>query len=146
MKSRPKGKDEGLFAHGYGVRLVLQGIMFGILAILAFRMGEAQMGTLAGAQTMTLYVLAFSQVIQAFNMRSSKSLFKTGFFTNRQLNLAVLFSTVMMLLVLFTPGVMNVFGLVYLTPQLYLEGLGLILVPLVVMEFSKAVGLIKHAH
>ena len=48
-----------------------------------------------------------------------------------------------MALVLFTP-VSVAFGLVTLSPQLYLTGLGLSLIPLVVMELSKAFGLIKH--
>mgnify|MGYP000585759032 CR=1 FL=1 len=46
-------------------------------------------------------------------------------------------------LVLFAP-VSVAFGLVTLSPQLYLTGLGLSLIPLVVMELSKAFGLIKH--
>ena len=38
------------------------------------------------------------------------------------------------------------FGLVMLPWELYLLGLGLILVPLLAMEISKACGLIKHQH
>jgi Ca2+-transporting ATPase len=45
--------------------------------------------------------------------------------------------------VLFTP-VKVAFGLVTLPWQLYLLGLGLILVPLAVMELGKLFGLIKH--
>ena len=48
-------------------------------------------------------------------------------------------------LVLFTPAKIA-FGLVTLPWQLYLVGLGLILVPLVVMELSKLFGIIKHKH
>ena len=86
-------------------------------------------------------VLALSQVVQAFNMRSDHSLFKIGPFKNRTLNLAALASTALVLLVLFTPiGI--AFGLVTLPWHLYLIGLGLILVPLVVMEIGKLIGLI----
>ena len=38
------------------------------------------------------------------------------------------------------------FGLVLLPGWLYLVGLGLILVPLVVMELAKAVGLVRKRH
>ena len=48
-------------------------------------------------------------------------------------------------LVLFTP-VGIAFGMVTLPAWLYLCGLGLILVPLVVMELAKAVGLVKKRH
>ena len=92
---------------------------------------------------MAFTVLALCQIVQAFNMRSEHSLFKIGPFTNKNLNLAALASTALMAFVLFVPGVQNIFKLCYLTWQQYLIGLGLIFVPLVVMELSKALGLIK---
>ncbi len=145
MDKKPKPKDEGIFAHGLGIRIVLQGVMFAVLALAAFRIGEISTGTLEGGQTLAFMVLALSQVVQAFNMRSEHSLFKIGVFSNRTLNLAALASMVMMAVVLFTPvGV--AFGLVILPVKLYLVGLGLILVPLVVMEVSKALGLIQNKH
>ncbi|MGI6275083.1 MAG: calcium-translocating P-type ATPase, PMCA-type [Acutalibacteraceae bacterium] len=143
MRQKPKPKDEGIFAHGLGVRVVLQGLMFGILSLAAFWIGWQSTGDLAGGQTLAFMTLALSQVVQAFNMRSDRSLFKTGFFTNRRLNLACLLSVVLVALVLFTP-VSIAFGLITLSPQLYLIGLGLSLVPFVVMELSKAFGLIRH--
>lgn len=143
MQQKPKPKNEGIFAHGLGVRVVLQGLMFGVLSLAAFWIGWQSTGDVAGGQTLAFMVLALSQVVQAFNMRSERSLFKTGFFTNRRLNLACLLSIVLVALVLFTP-VSIAFGLITLSPQLYLIGLGLSLVPLVVMELSKAFGLIKH--
>ncbi|MBQ7976249.1 MAG: cation-translocating P-type ATPase [Clostridia bacterium] len=142
MERQPKPKNEGIFANGLGVRVVLQGIMFAVLSLIGFRLGESGTGTLAGGQTMAFMVLAVSQVIQAFNMRSSKSLFKTGFFTNKNLNLAVFASIMLVFIVLFTP-VRIAFGLVILPLKLYLIGLGLVLVPMVLMELAKAFRLIK---
>ena len=143
MKRRPKPREEGLFAHGFGVRTVLQGVMFGLLALAAYRMGEVATGQTEGGQTLAFMVLALSQVVQAFNMRSEKSLFKIGVFTNGTLNKAALLSVVMVLVVLFTPLSIP-FGLIRLPGSLYLKGLGLVLIPLLVMEISKAVGLIRH--
>ena len=48
-------------------------------------------------------------------------------------------------LILFTP-LGSVFGLIMLDLKLYLIALVLIFIPLVVMEFSKAFGLIKLSH
>lgn len=137
MAKKPKPKKEGIFAHGLGVRVILQGIMFAILSLIGFILGEKAMG-LEGGQTMAFMVLALSQTIHAFNMRSEHSLFKIGIFTNKTLNGAVLISVVLMLLVLFTP-VGIAFELVRLPWQLYLIALGLILVPVVIMELSKFV-------
>ena len=145
MDREPKPRGEGLFAHGFGVRTVLQGVMFGALSLIAFRLGEAGTGQEAGGQTVAFLVLALSQVVQAYNMRSEHSLFKIGVFTNHKLNWAALTSVLLVALVLFTP-LAGPFGLMRLPASLYLEGLGLIFVPFVVMEFSKAFGLIKHQH
>lgn len=143
MNRKPKPKDEGLFAHGFGVRIILQGIMFGVLSLVAYYIGETQTGMVEGGQTLAFMVLALSQVVQAFNMRSEHSIFKIGVFSNSNLNKAALVSILLVLLVLFTP-LSAVFGLIRLSNKLYLIGLGLIIVPVLVMEFSKAFGLIKH--
>ena len=143
MNQKPKQKKEGLFAHGFGIRIILQGIMFGILALFAFRMGENATGEIAGGQTLAFMVLATSQVIHSFNMRSEHSLFKTGIFGNSKLNGAALLSLLLVALVLFTP-VSIAFGLIKLPVKLYLIGLGMALIPVVVMELSKAMGLTRH--
>lgn len=145
MQKKPKPKDESIFAHGLGVRVVLQGIMFAALTLAGFVIGENTTGTLSGGQTMAFMVLSLSQIVQAYNMRSEHSLFKIGVFSNRKLNGACLISLLLVALVLFTPvGV--AFELARLPWTMYLVGLGLSLVPVLVMELSKAFGLIKHAH
>lgn len=145
MERKPKPKSEGIFAHGLGVRIVLQGLMFAILTLIGFKAGELATGALAGGQTMAFMVLSLSQIIQAYNMRSERSLFQIGIFKNHKLNWACLASILLVLLVLFTP-VGIAFGLVTLSVRMYLLGLGLALVPVLAMELSKAFGLIKHRH
>ena len=142
MDVPPKPKNEGIFAHGLGLRVVLQGVMFALLTLAGFVIGERFAGE-AGGRTMAFTVLSLSQIVQAYNMRTEHSLFKAGFFGNRKLNLSCLLSFVLVLLVLFTPA-NTVFALSYLPYYLYLCALGLSFVPLVVMEISKAAGLIKH--
>ena len=143
MDKKPKPKNEGLFANGLGIRVVLQGCMFAALTLIGFWLGEKQTGMLEGGQTLAFMVLALSQIVQAYNMRSEHSLFKIGIFGNGMLNKAALISVALVALVMFTPvGV--AFGIITLPVNLYLIGVGLILTPFVVMEISKAVGLIKH--
>ena len=103
------------------------------------------MGTIEGGQTMAFTVLSLTQVLQAYNMRSDHSIFKIGVFTNHKLNWSSLISVLLVALVLFTP-VRIAFGLVLLEPWLYLVALGLIVAPTIVMELSKALGIIKHHH
>ena len=158
MKRKPKPKNEGIFAHGLGIRVVLQGCMFALLTLIGFvvgthlTLGEIFAGALndnaealAMGQTLAFMVLALCQVVQAFNMRSERSLFKIGPFSNKTLNLAALASSAMVALVLFTP-VRIAFELSMLKWHQYLIGLGLSLVPFFVMEFCKLCGFIKHKH
>lgn len=93
---------------------------------------------------MAFLVLALSQVVQAFNMRSDRSLFKTGPFGNRSLNRAALISAALVLLALFTPLAVP-FGLIALPGWLYAAGAALIALPLPVMEAAKAGGSFKRA-
>ena len=144
MDRKPKPKNEGIFAHGLGVRVVLQGCMFAALTLLGFHLGWKMTGALAGGQTLAFMILALSQVVQAFNMRSEHSLFKIGPFGNRNLNLAALASTALVALVLFVPPVSAAFKLIALPWELYLLGLGLSFVPFVVMELCKLLGFISH--
>ena len=74
--------------------------MFAILSLIGFRVGSQVTGAIEGGRTMAFLVLAFAQILHAYNMRSHKSLFKTGLFTNKYLNLASLVSTALMCLVL----------------------------------------------
>jgi len=142
MNRRPKPKNEGIFAQGLGIRVVLQGIMFAALTLIGFKIGEDMTGTLKGGQTMAFIVLALSQVVQSFNMRSEHSIFKIGVFSNKKLNAAALISIILVVVVLFTP-LRIAFGLVPLTVKLYLIAFGLILVPLVIIELSKLLHHIK---
>lgn len=132
MDHKPKPKDEGIFAHGLGVRVVLQGLMFASLTLIGFVAGENVTGMLEGGQTMAFMVLSLSQIVQAYNMRSEHSLFKIGPFTNHKLNWAALASIALVCLVLFTPvGV--AFGLVILPSKLYL-------LVLLVVHFETIIG------
>ncbi len=141
MDKKPKAKTEGIFANGLGVRVVLQGLMFGILSLIAFWIGwQGNNALVANGQTLAFMVLALSQVVQSYNMRSDHSLFRIGPFTNKKLNLSALVSIVLVVLVLFTPGLSDAFGLVALPWWQYLVALGLILVPIVVMEIGKQIG------
>ena len=122
---------------GLGI-FILWGIMFGALALGGFYIGELTTQELAGGQTLAFMTLALSQVFHSYNMRSKRSLFKIGIFTNHKLNWATLLSLVLVAIVLFTPLSVP-FGLITLPVELYLLGLGFAFIPVIVMEISKAI-------
>ena len=148
MERKPKHKNESIFAQGMGWRIVWQGALFAVLTLVGFQLGlwygQNELERLKAGQTMSFIVLALTQIVHSFNMRSNHSLFKIGFFTNKRLNMAALISFALMILVVFIPPIAKVFGLIQLSPSMYLAALGLALVPLVVLETTKATGLIGH--
>ena len=164
MNRPPKPKGESLFAHGLGLRVALQGMMFAGLTLVAYHIGKTYYpipgeAAMRAGSTMAFMVLALCQLTQAYNMRSEQSLFRIGAFGNKYMNLAVLASAGLTAVVMFVPQVAMVFGLVPpvavelagkvtqgLPGWMYLVGLGLALLPLPVLEISKAFGLVKHQH
>ena len=143
MDKKPKPKNEGLFANGVEIQVIFQGIMFAVLTLIGFVIGQNVTGTLEGGQTLAFMILSLTQVVQSFNMRSNKSLFKIGFFTNSRLSLACLLSLILVAIVLFTP-LSALFGLVLLPFEMYLLGLALSIVPFIVIEILKFSGVIRH--
>ena len=147
MDQKPRSKDESIFAHGYGIQIVLQGCMFAGLAIASYCIARYGFGLGAeGCSAATFFVLALSQSLHAYNMRSGHSLFKVGPFSNKVLNWVTLIAFALIAFVLFTPGVMTVFGFgsEYLPWQVYVIGIALAIVPIIVMEIAKAFELVKH--
>ena len=149
MNEKPKSKKEGLFAHGLGFKIIFSGVMFAVLTLIGFYIGCGQIfglsdlpaEKLAAGRTMAFMILALSQIVHTYNMRTERSVFSIGIFSNKYINLASLAAFALMALVLFTP-LNTVFGLVYLTWDLYLIAFGLIITPLFVMEIYKLIQLI----
>ena len=152
MHRKPKPKNESLFANGVGLKIGINGVILTLTTLAGYILAAVLMKDPSGAlnheagSTMAFMVLAMSQLVQALNMRSSHSLFKVGFFTNKTMNLSLLVCTALTAFVLFVPGVVNVFGMIMLDWWLYLIGIALCLVPIVVMEISKAIGFVKASH
>lgn len=144
MRRKPKPRNESIFAQGMGIRIIMQGTMFALLTLTGFIIVWQSTGDIGAGRTMAFLVLALSQVFHSFNMRSDHSLFSIGFFTNKYLNGAVLISMVLIIMVVFIPAAATAFGMVKLSWDYYLLSVGLALVPIIVLELSKAFGLIKH--
>ncbi len=147
MDHKPRAKNESIFAHGYGIQIVLQGCMFAGLALASYCIARFGFGLGAEAcSAATFFVLALSQTLHAYNMRSGHSLFKVGPFTNKFLNIVTLIALALIAFVMFTPGVMTVFGFgsAYLPWQVYVIGIALSIVPIIVMEIAKSLELVRH--
>ncbi len=157
MTRPPRRKNESIFARGLGVQAIWQGLLVGLLALLAYVIGSRFLIPLPGAdfmdrlflktayanpalgETMAFATLAISQLVHAFNVRSSHSLFRVGLHTNKYMVGAFFTSLFLMLVVLLVPILRGVFGLVRLSGAAWCTVAGLSLVPFVVVEIYKGI-------
>lgn len=146
MNRRPKSKTEGIFANGMGVQVVLQGAMFATLTLIGFVLCWKATGDIVAGRTMAFFILALTQVVHSFNMRSNHSLFRIGVLSNRYLVRAAAVSIALIAFVIFIPPMTSIFGLTQLTGGMYLSAIGLACVPLPILELSKKIGFIRHRH
>ena len=143
MNKKPK-KTKGIFTKGMTWRVVYQGIMVGLLTLVAFIIGLATPGVedqhmkIQIGQTMAFFVLALSELVHVFNVRDNKnSLFKTKVFNNSKLILAVLGSAALMLVIMFVPALRDIFNIVVLPTQNLVEVVLLVFAPIVIVEIFK---------
>ena len=124
-------------------RILYQGVMIGGITLFAYMYGSGRLwnpeGSVEMGQTMAFTVLAFSQLIHAFNIHSPrKSIFST-FFKNKWLLLATFANALMMFAVLFIPPVREIFSLVAMDAHHWEVAVLLILAPLPIVEFMKLI-------
>lgn len=144
-----------MFAGATGTFLILNGILIGILTLIAFVVGvkvytgsttlfplfpkNIPEGALIHAQTMAFVVLSVSQLVHSLNLRHpSKSIFKVGIFTNKYLIASILFGILLQELVISVSFFRNIFKVFDLLPKDWIFVGILSIVPLLVNEIAKA--------
>ena len=144
MNRKPlKNNKKGIFTKGMTWRIIYQGIMIGLITLTAFVIGlstpnVSQEEKVKIGQTMAFYVLALSELVHVFNIRDNKkSIFKTGIFNNSKLILATAVSAGLMLIILLTDKLRDIFKLAILPKQHVLEVILLVLAPIVIVEIFK---------
>lgn len=139
MKREPN-REKGLLNKSMAYRIAYQGILIGTLTLIAFLYGYGsfgQEGSLAQGQTMAFIVLAFSQLVHAYNIHSFKQSAFKSFLKNKWLILATFTNALMMLAVLFIPVVRDLFKLVELDLHHWEVVILLMFIPLIVVEIMK---------
>lgn len=140
MNENPRDSSQSIFADGLGKRIAWQGLMLGIISFSAYIIGWNMTSDptmrMITAQTMTFIVLAISQLVHAFNVRSHKSsAFKVG--KNKYLLYAFSLSFLLQILVVTLPFSRNIFKIVMPTMIQWVIIAGLVLLPLLIVELVK---------
>ena len=148
MDRKPLKPSKGIFTKGMTWRIIYQGVMIGILTLIAFVIGLSTKEPINGltleetkievAQTMSFIVLAFSELVHVFNIRDNKkSIFKTKVFNNMKLILAIMISALLMFIILFVPVLRQIFSIPILPLGNILELIVLIIAPIIIVEIFK---------
>ncbi len=128
MLKKPISPKKGMFSDGLVFKILFEGTMIGMLALIAY---------IIGGQTMCFAVLSLSQLFHAFNMRSEHSIFKIGVFGNHQMVLSFLVCTFMQVAVISFERLATIFKVTPLSIGSWIIVFLLSIVPIVVVELEK---------
>ena len=138
MKHRPV-KSGTLFEKDLVRRVITQGIFVAAMTICAYWIG-AELGGHVTGQTMAFCVLAFSQMLRAFNQRSNtEPIWVRAEGINPWLIFSFVFSAILMACILFVPALKSAFRLTLLDGTQWLIVIGLSLMSVLQVEITKFV-------
>ena len=143
MKHKPV-KSGTLFEKDLVRRVIIQGIFVAAMTTCAYWIG-ASMGSHVTGQTMAFCVLAFSQMLRAFNQRSNtEPIWVRAEGINPWLIVSFVVSALLMACILFVPALQNAFRLTLLDGTQWLIVIGLSLMSILQVEIVKTIK--KHIH
>ena len=138
MDRPPRPTTQPIIDRSMMVGLALQGIAITAVSLVAFRIGAQYFGSADDARTMAFVTLSGCQILRAYTNRSERaSVFSLGVFSNRWMQYAALSSTVLMLAVVYVPGLNTVFNAIPLSLAHWARLAPLLVIPAVVDELAK---------
>ncbi|NLT11614.1 MAG: cation-translocating P-type ATPase [Clostridiaceae bacterium] len=143
MKQLPRKKSEAIINNKMKITILVQSIAIFIAVAISFFIALNVLfvdspDRLALSRTMAFATLIMAELFRAFSARSELvSIFKLGLFSNRSMNVAVAFSAIMMILVIYVPGMNTVFKNLPLPLIAWLPIIGLAIIPFAAGEIFK---------
>jgi len=145
MDNKPVNRNESFFS-GDLLGLIVRQTLFCSVVVLAgyyagaFRNVSGTVAPSAGVgQTMAFLICGWTSIIHIFNVRTSKSVFKTPISDNKPLALSAVIMVLLFGLMVVFPSVGQVFGLTAIGGAHWLIVFGFSLVPTSMCEISKLV-------
>lgn len=139
MKKKPRSADEGIFSNGMGISIIYQGIVIAVLTLISFFIGNRQSHEIG--MTMAFLTMSTCEVFQSLNLRSrAKSIFRLKTH-NKYLLGAMLLSFVLSLIVVYLPGVNELFNLTSLTAKNLIASIVLAALIIPIVEIIKLISM-----
>lgn len=138
MKRKPRNSRKSLFADGLWNKIIIEGIMLGMLNLVAFSLGTNLFGIKVG-RTMAFISLGLLELVHSFNIKSETSIFKESIFENKFLIGSFALGALLQIGILAIPNIANVFSLVPLNKIQWLYTIGISLLPIPIIELQKKI-------
>jgi len=137
MKRPPNDQKHGIFTRTVMVLMLAGGIWSTAVNLALFEWARHSGRSLDQAMTMTFVSLVLIQFFKAYNFRSEKEHVFTNIFSNRWLNLAIVWELTILLTILYVPVLAAPFGTFMMSFSDWLIVLGGALTVVPVIEFVK---------
>ena len=139
LNQKPRDPKEPILTRPLLARIGIQGLLIAIVTMIAFYLGY-QNGDAALATTMAFSTLTLARLFHGFNCRGAESIFRLKFSSNKASIWAFLAGVVLLMLVLFVPGLNSLF---MVSPSFGVANLGeivgLALIPTIVIQIAKVI-------
>lgn len=136
MNRKPRDPKKSIFGDGLWTDIIIEGIMMGIITLVAFTIGNTYYGLEVG-RTMAFLTLGLVELIHSFNVKSKESLFKTGILNNKYLIGAFVVCSVLQVGVVSLPIIAQKFKLVTLNEIQWIYTILISSSIFIIMEFQK---------
>ena len=136
MQRKPVDSKKGIFADGLWNKIIVEGIMIGVLTLVAFGVGNKYYGLEVG-RTMAFLAIGFLELIHSFNVKNEKSIFEAGIFENKYLVGSFVLGIFIQAIVVVVPAFANVFDVVPLDLTQWIITVAISILPVSVIELQK---------
>ena len=143
MNEKPRPKNEGFFANGYIWKICVEGVIIGGVTLVAYLLGNLVFKSHMLGQTMAFLTLSSTQLFHAYNVKSKHSVFSLKSYKNKFMNFAFIAGFLLQIIVIYTPGIRDLFEFEPLNIVQFGICMGLSLVMVVIQEIVKLVKRIK---
>ena len=136
MNRKPTDAKKGIFADGLWGKIITEGIMLGMLTLIAFSIGNKYYGVEVG-RTMAFISIGLLELVHSLNVKSEQSIFKNGLLKNKFLIGSFCLGIIVQLIVVIIPQLAEIFQLVPLNQTQWLITLIISILPIPIMELQK---------
>lgn len=136
MRRRPVNSKKSIFSDGLWGKIIVEGLMIGILTLVAFSIGNKYYNLETG-RTMAFISIGLLELVHSFNIKSEKSILKTNIFENKFLILSFILGVFVQTIVVIIPTLASIFDLVSLNSTQWIITILISILPIPIIELQK---------